>query len=220
MFTDIRNPPLEDWEVRISSVSRRICSSFKWGTIPMYQIAFEHMGYRMPFTDFEMAVFYNLELSPSQLLPNYLAFIQAFEITTSHLEIVPTILLFFHTFHLQRSRPKGEVANKFGWVSLKQNKRLFEMYEESVRGFKEKYYLVLPITSAGWRSIVTRGPKYDDNRNVVVGPNGEPEMEDYARLHFHWTQGHYLRPTNNFIFKKSTLSQDEAADYDRLIEFF
>ncbi|MCI20609.1 hypothetical protein A2U01_0041771, partial [Trifolium medium] len=96
---------------------------------------------------------------------------------------------------LQRSRPKGETAkakvvegdaaNKFDWVSLKQNKRLFEMYEESVRGFKENYYLVRPITSACWKSIVYRGPKCDNNENVVVGPNGKLEEEEYARFHFH-----------------------------------
>ncbi|MCI88272.1 hypothetical protein A2U01_0109558, partial [Trifolium medium] len=38
--------------------------------------------------------------------------------------------------------PKGkEISDsKYGWVSLRQRKRFFEMYEESVRGFKEVYY--------------------------------------------------------------------------------
>ncbi|MCI54417.1 hypothetical protein A2U01_0075667, partial [Trifolium medium] len=39
MFTVIQNPPLEVWGVRVLSAARRICSAFKWGTIPMYQIA-------------------------------------------------------------------------------------------------------------------------------------------------------------------------------------
>ncbi|MCI33680.1 hypothetical protein A2U01_0054897, partial [Trifolium medium] len=58
MFTDISSS--EDWEVRIPGASRRICTSWGWGTIPMYQIAFEELGYRMPFTDLETAVFWHL----------------------------------------------------------------------------------------------------------------------------------------------------------------
>ncbi|MCI60996.1 hypothetical protein A2U01_0082252, partial [Trifolium medium] len=52
--------------------------------------------------------------------------------------------------------PKGVEAGKHGWVSFKQRKCLFKMFEESVRGFKEKYYGVRPITTTGWKSIVYR----------------------------------------------------------------
>ncbi|MCI26922.1 hypothetical protein A2U01_0048120, partial [Trifolium medium] len=81
MFTDISST--EDWE-----------------------IAFQQLGYRMPFTDLETAVFRHLRVSPSQLHPNSLAFLRAFEVTTGYLEIVPTLRLFFHAFGLQRSCPK------------------------------------------------------------------------------------------------------------------
>ncbi|MCI54231.1 hypothetical protein A2U01_0075480 [Trifolium medium] len=55
-----------------------------WGTIPMYEIAFQQMGYRVPFTDFETAVFGHLRVSPSQLHPNSLAFLRAFEVTAGY----------------------------------------------------------------------------------------------------------------------------------------
>ncbi|MCI91566.1 hypothetical protein A2U01_0112860, partial [Trifolium medium] len=45
----------------------------------MYQIAFEQLGYKMSFTDLETAVFRHLHVSPSQLHPNSLAFLRAFE---------------------------------------------------------------------------------------------------------------------------------------------
>ncbi|GAU17188.1 hypothetical protein TSUD_178180 [Trifolium subterraneum] len=127
MFRTVQRPPLDDWKACIPNTSRRICSKFQWGSFPMYQIAFEHMGYRLPFSDFEVAVFRDMHLTPSQLHPNSLAFIRAFEMTAVYLGFLPTIPLFFHAFHLQRSRPKGDAANKFGWVSLKQSVKLFEM---------------------------------------------------------------------------------------------
>ncbi|GAU47114.1 hypothetical protein TSUD_403470 [Trifolium subterraneum] len=115
MFRTIQRPPIDDWKACIPNTSRRICSKFQWGSFPMYQIAFEHMGYRLPFSDFEVAVFRYLHLTPSQLHPNSLAFIRAFEMTAAYLGFLPTIPLFFHAFHLQRSKPKGNAANKFGW---------------------------------------------------------------------------------------------------------
>ncbi|GAU50949.1 hypothetical protein TSUD_140320 [Trifolium subterraneum] len=115
IFRTIQRSPATDWKLCIPNTSRRICSKFQWGSFPMYQIAFEQMGYRLPFSDFEVAVFRYLHLTPSQLHPNSLAFIRAFEMTAAYLGFMPTIPLFFHAFHLQRSKPKGDAANKFGW---------------------------------------------------------------------------------------------------------
>ncbi|GAU27978.1 hypothetical protein TSUD_373730 [Trifolium subterraneum] len=137
-FRTIQRPPIDDWKACIPNTNRRICSKFQWGSFPMYQIAFEHMGYRLPFSDFEVAVFRYLHLTPSQLHPNSLAFIRAFEMTAAYLGFLPTIPLFFHAFHLQRSKPKGNAANKFGWVSLKQSVKLFEMSRWS---WRKSHYL-------------------------------------------------------------------------------
>ncbi|MCI58467.1 hypothetical protein A2U01_0079722, partial [Trifolium medium] len=76
----------------------------------MYEIAFQQMGYQMPFTDLETAVFGHLRVSPSQLHPNSMAFLRAFEVTADYLRIAPTLKLFLHAFGLQRSCPKGEAA--------------------------------------------------------------------------------------------------------------
>ncbi|PNX65011.1 hypothetical protein L195_g062390, partial [Trifolium pratense] len=51
MCTDIQTPPTEDFEVRIPTARHRICGNWAWGTIPMYEIAFKHLGIRLPFTD-------------------------------------------------------------------------------------------------------------------------------------------------------------------------
>ncbi|GAU34626.1 hypothetical protein TSUD_394170 [Trifolium subterraneum] len=133
MFKTIQRSPLDDWKACIPNTTRRICSKYQWGSFPIYQIAFEHMGYRLPFSDFEVAVFRYLHLTPSQLHPNSLAFIKAFKMTTVYLGFLPTIPLFFHAFHLQRSKPKGDADSKFCWVSLKQSVKLSDMFLESVK---------------------------------------------------------------------------------------
>ncbi|GAU44750.1 hypothetical protein TSUD_246430 [Trifolium subterraneum] len=185
----------------------------------MYQIAFEHMGLRLPFSDLEVTIFNHLELCPSQLHPNYLAFIRAFEIVAAYLELVPTISLFFHLFGIQRSRPRGNVTDKCGWVSLKQNKRFFEMFEESIRGFKDMWYIVCLITSVGWKTIIVRGPKLDDEGNVVLGPNDHPLEVHCERFPFCWSRNHYLREAKSFTFKKGDLSKEELADAKILEDF-
>ena len=58
----------------------------------MYDIVFHVMGLRLPFSDFEVAVFKHLRLAPFQLNPNDIAFMRAFEIVCDHLKIGATIV--------------------------------------------------------------------------------------------------------------------------------
>ncbi|PNX87294.1 hypothetical protein L195_g043381, partial [Trifolium pratense] len=86
---------------------------------------------------------------------------------------------------------KGKVVpdSKCGWVSLWQRKRLFEMYEESVRGFKDVYY------------------------------GGRPIEEDFAIFPFYWRKEHYSMIPTEFVFKLSELTADERSDYKKLETF-
>ncbi|GAU23379.1 hypothetical protein TSUD_334270 [Trifolium subterraneum] len=219
MFRTIQRPPTDDWKACIPSPNRRICSKFQWGSFPMYQIAFEHMGYRLPFSDFEVVVFRYLYLTPSQLHPNSLAFIRAFEMTAAYLGFLPTIPLFFHAFHLQRSKPKGNAANKFGWVSLKQSVKLFEMFLESVRGFKDSYFFIKPLNSVSWQSIIYRGPAKDATGAPLVGPDGRPILEDYSRFPLSWRKSHYLKPASDFIYSTEELTVEELSNYEQMKVF-
>ncbi|MCI13352.1 hypothetical protein A2U01_0034469, partial [Trifolium medium] len=84
--------------------------------------------------------------------------------------------------------------------------------------FKEKFYGVRPITGNGWKTIVTRGPRKDEDGNVVKGLDGVPYEEDYANFHFHWNKGHYEISTE-FTYKRGELFSEEVEDFDRLVAF-
>ncbi|GAU41266.1 hypothetical protein TSUD_349060 [Trifolium subterraneum] len=215
MFRRVQRPPADDRKACIPNTNRRICSKFQWGSFPMYQIAFEQMGYRLPFSDFEVAVFRYLHLTPSQLHLNSLAF----EMTAAYLGFLPTIPLFFHAFHLQRSRPKGDAANKFGWVSLKQSTKLFEMFLESVRGFKDSYFFVKPLNSISWQSIIYQGPAKDATGAPLVSPDGRPIMEDYSRFPLSWRRSHYMKPASDFVYSTEELTVEELSNYEQMKAF-
>ena len=136
----------------------------------MYEIAFKDLGLKLPFSDFQVGVFNHLELAPSQLHPNSIAFLRAFELTCRFLRIGATIPLFFRVFHLQRQSRGG----RHSWVSLKQSKRLFRMYMDSVRGFKDKWYIVRPVTKTGLESVY-------EEETVVTDDHGEALLDDEGR---------------------------------------
>jgi hypothetical protein len=64
----------------------------------MYEFAFKEAGLRLPFSGLVVNIFKNLRLAPSQLHPNTMAFIRAFELLCEYLEVEATRRLFFTIF--------------------------------------------------------------------------------------------------------------------------
>ena len=82
------------------SIDARIFSEFTEYGFPMYEIVFRDLGLTLPFSDFQAGVFCHLNMAPSQLHPNSISFLRAFELTCRFLRIGATIPLFFRVFHL------------------------------------------------------------------------------------------------------------------------
>ncbi|MCI21342.1 hypothetical protein A2U01_0042509, partial [Trifolium medium] len=133
-----------NWDVYCPTAEKRVCSEFSDDGFAMYEFAIKELGFGLPFSNLATGVFGWLKLAPSQLHPNSLAFIRAFEIVCEYLEIEPTLPLFFRIFKLQRQPAR----NGQGWVSLKQQIKLFKMFVDYVCGFKERYYVVRPRTQS------------------------------------------------------------------------
>ncbi|KOM37947.1 hypothetical protein LR48_Vigan03g132900 [Vigna angularis] len=127
-----------------------------------YASPFYDLYVRLPLTNFQMEVLRTLNVAPTQLHPNSWGYMQAFAIMCQALAIRPTVALFLRFF---RCRP---VAKK-GWVSLisEPGDALLELYSQSYKGFKDKFFKV---------SIL------DSGRTYFFDEDGKPKFPLY------WTQ--------------------------------
>jgi hypothetical protein len=95
------------WRAWSPLEEKRVCSTFSEDGFAMYEYAFRELGFRLPFNELAMNVFGHLMLAPSQLNPNSLAFLRAFEFVCEYLEITPTVHLFLRIFRLKRQQMNG-----------------------------------------------------------------------------------------------------------------
>jgi hypothetical protein len=161
----------------------------------------------LPFSELDMGVFGHLKLAPSQLNPNLLGFLRAFEFVCEHLEIPPTVHLFFRIFKLQRQPTKD---GRQGWVSFKQQVKLFEMYIDFVRGFKERYYVIKPMTEAARESLY---------HMVEVTEDGVQVSRCRPRFPLAWSYEHFKKPTESYLIKDEKLTEEEKAGFTTLRAF-
>jgi len=120
--------------------------------IPMYEVAFTDMGFRMSFTGFQKKeVLKWLEFSHSQLYPDSFTFVRAFELISEYLKLIPTVPFFFSVFTLLEGSYKGGGRS---WVSLKPNMKFFSIFTDLVRGFKDMYFLIKPKNKSSLNNIL------------------------------------------------------------------
>ena len=195
-----------DWEQLVPSTSDRICSRFSDHCIPMYEVVFKEMGFRFPFTKFERGIIQWLDLAPSQLHPNAFPFMRAFELTCQHLGLTATTSFFFSVFALQRATGRG---GGWTWVSFRQPKKFFDPFTDSVRGFKERYFLVRPKTSVARTNVL----------DTVKRKGSSDEGRLVPRIPFYWSKAHFSQAVSRYCFSFDRLEGSEKADYIKLRTF-
>jgi hypothetical protein len=88
----------EDWEILLPKVADRVCSRFPRDRFPMHETTFKEVGFRLPFSAFQISVLEWLEVCPSQLRPDYFAYMMAFESVCRFLRLLVSKDLFFAVF--------------------------------------------------------------------------------------------------------------------------
>ena len=212
-FVEIGDP--NDWRIHIPAENERICSDCGADKFGVYEYVFKEMGLRLPFSDFQMSVLNHLDLAPSQLHPNSFAFIRAFELTCEYLNIGATLPLFFNVFHLQRQAVQG----KFGWVSLKQVRKLFKAFSESIRTFKNRYFFVEPMSARAEEYVYTWEVEKDDRGRPVLDEHGEVVKSQLLKFRFSWSNEHFQRKSDDYVTNPSLMSEEDQESYRVLTNF-
>ncbi|MCI24314.1 hypothetical protein A2U01_0045497, partial [Trifolium medium] len=104
-----------------------------------------------------------------------------------------------------------------GWVSLKhQSEKIFKMFVESARGFKERYYVVKSVTQFARDSL------YVDKK--LTRTDGSPLLDEHevqrtrrvARFLLSWSDKHFSICTEEFLMADESLTDGERAGFEKL----
>ncbi|MCH85859.1 hypothetical protein A2U01_0006711 [Trifolium medium] len=212
---DTKEGQQQNWDVYCLTAEKRVCSEFSDDGFAMYEFAFKELGFRFPFSDLAAGVFGWLKLAPSQLHPNSLAFIRAFEIVCEYLEDEPYLPLFFRIFKLQRQPSKSG----HDWVSLKQQTKLFKMFVDSVSGFKERYYVVRPRTPSAKDSLYETTVVTEEDGSTRLDEDGRPVVRRIARFPLSWSEEHFATSTDSYLTKDEARSDGERVGLAKLQSF-
>jgi hypothetical protein len=194
---------------------QKICSSF-CGGFSMYEFVFKELGLRLPFSPLFVGIFKFLKLAPSQLHPNAMAFVLAFQHLCEYKGVVPTRALFFRFFQIQRT------TKEFGrksWVSLKNRESLFDMYLESIRGFKSRFYYVRPMTATGKSSLYDYVVDKNEDGTVKKNEDGSDALKEKEKFPLSWTEEHFKVGPGAYLTSDSSLSVEERHGLNILQEY-
>ncbi|MED6113889.1 hypothetical protein PIB30_075013 [Stylosanthes scabra] len=116
----------------------------------VYEAIFTKIGVKIPFSEFEIEVLRECEIAPSQIHPNSWGFIRAYQVICREFGISTSLGVFHHLFNLTKPFSK----DKQQWLSFRANqgRKVFEMYEESVKDFKNLCFKIIsqPGTTPFW----------------------------------------------------------------------
>jgi len=198
----------EDWEIILPTTSDRICSRFPANYIPMYEDVFREMGFRLPFSSFQVSVFEWLELCPSQLTPNSFAYLNTFELVCSFLRLPTTRELFFAIFTIQRGLDKD---GGFNCMSFRQLQVLFEVFNSETTKFQARFFLVRPRTKVALSSVLKVMECPHDDVRVVSAR--------VPRFPFYWSKDHFKHGPKMFRHNYVGLSERNKTSFTRILEF-
>jgi hypothetical protein len=174
----------------------------------MYEATFKDVGFRLPFSPFQISVLEWLEVCPSQLRPDCFAYMMAFESVCRFLQLIVFKDLFFTIFTVRRNVGKD---GGFNWVSFHQRIALFEAFGSGVTRFHERFFLIRPKTEAAIISVLK-----------VVERSGEGVGGVSTRVpHFPfcWSRDHLRHEPSMYRRDYDRLIDRDQTSLARIIEF-
>ncbi|PNX60879.1 hypothetical protein L195_g060395, partial [Trifolium pratense] len=112
---------------------------------------------------------------------------------------------------------RQKVGDQQGWISLKhQSSKIFRMFVESARGFKERYYVVKPVTEFALNSLYMDRPVSLEDGSPQLDEEGEQVTEWALRFPLSWSSEHFVLRTDEYLTAAEDLTPAEMAGFEKL----
>ncbi|CAJ2646870.1 unnamed protein product [Trifolium pratense] len=135
----------------------------------------------------------------------------------------PTLPLFFRIFKVQRKTTRGEdrAVPRQNWVSLKQQDdvKLFKLFTDSVRNFKERYYIVRPESPAALDNLLEPRPDLDEHGVARRDAAGRVLTRMEPKFPLSWTYAHFHKDPRQYMVRDADLSAEDRASFEDLKNF-
>ena len=94
------------------------------------------------------------------------------------------------------------------------------MYMDSVRRFKDKWYVVRPVTDAALNSLFEEEePVSDEDGEAMLGDDGNPVLGRRAKVPVHWMSRHYEHGTGYYHTAAGDMCSEDEQAYGALCRF-
>ncbi|MCI32329.1 hypothetical protein A2U01_0053542 [Trifolium medium] len=93
------------------------------------------------------------------------------------------------------------------------------MFVDSIRGFKERYYVVRPVTQSARDSLYRIKKLTNSDESAQLDEQGVQMMRRVVRFPLSWTEKHFTVGTDAYLTEEDDLSKEEAAGFERLYAY-
>ena len=91
---------------------------------------------------------------------------------------------------------------------------------DSVRGFKDKWYVVRPVTTTGLESVYEEEAVItDDDGEALLDDEGHPVLGRTTKFPVHWISRHYEHGTRYYHTSAGEMSSEDEKAYDTFCRY-
>ena len=104
-------------------------------------------------------------------------------------------------------------------MSLKQAKKLFKAFSESIRTFKDIYYFVEPISDKAKESVYYWEVVTDEDGVPIRNVRGNMVRRRYMKFRFSWSYEHFRRNSDDYVTDPAEMSEEDKKSFKILEKF-
>ena len=93
------------------------------------------------------------------------------------------------------------------------------MFLESVRDFKDIYYLVKLVSREAFDSMFEREIVVDEDGNMLYDDIGNEETKLVSKLPLHWIEGYFQKGTYRYLTRPDDLDSKDKDSYGTTVKF-